>query len=168
MTRWIKFGLLGALALTVVFAGVGVAAAQSEEPTWPDGPNGPRRGPGIGPMNGPLADYHEIVDQALADALGISLQEFESAREEGQRLFELAETYDVDLEDLREVMAEARAEILDQALEDGVISEEQAEWMQEAPGPHGPRFGGCNGEGPMHDGSGGFMPRGGRWGGRSQ
>lgn len=170
MNKWIKFGLFGALALAIVFAGVGVAAAQSDDPPFEpgEGPFGPQHRPGMGPQDGPMAEYHEVIDQALAEALGISLDEFEAARQEGEKLFELAEAAGVDLEELRVVMDEARAEVLEQALADGVITEEQFEWMQDAPGPRGPRPGGCHGDGPMHNGSGEFGPGGGRWGGRVQ
>ena len=170
MSKWIKFGLLSVLAVTLVFAGVSVAAAQSDDPPVdpPAEPFGPRHGPGMGPKNGPLAKYHEIVDQALADALGISLAEIEAARDEGLTIFELAEANDVDLEELRAVLEVARGEMVEQALQDGVISQEQAEWLEQAPGPHGPRMGGCDGEGPRFDGTGEFGPRGGRWGGNAQ
>ena len=105
MNKWINFGLFGALALTIVFAGVGVAAAQSDDPPFEpgEGPFGPQHRPGMGPQDGPMAEYHEVIDQALAEALGISLDEFEAARQEGEKLFELAEAAGVDLEELRVV-----------------------------------------------------------------
>jgi hypothetical protein len=96
--------------------------------------------------------------------------QFEAAIEEGETLATLAETYDVDFEDLREAMDEARAEVLELAVKDGTITKEQAEWMQQGPGmrgPRGPMLGDCDGEGPLGEGGGEFGPRGGRWGGRS-
>lgn len=169
MNKWIKFGMLGALALVVVFAGVGVAAAQEGDPPFapPAGGFGPHHGQGFGPGMGLLADYSDIIHEAIADALGISVSDFEAAIEEGETPFSLAQEYDVDLDELRVAMDEARAEALEQAVEDGVISEEQAEWMEQAPRGHGPMMGGCDGDGPMRDGTGEFGPRGGRWGGRS-
>ena len=169
MNKWIKYGMLAVLALAVVFAGVGVAAAQEGDPPVapPMGPWGHQPGYGVGPGQGLMADYSDIIHEAIADALGINVSDFEAAIEDGETVFSLAQEYGVDFDELRAAMDEARAEAVDQAIEDGTITEEQAEWMKQGPRGHGPLMGECDGAGPMRDGSGEFGPRGGRWGGRS-
>ncbi|MFP3853982.1 MAG: hypothetical protein ACLFWD_06780 [Anaerolineales bacterium] len=171
MSKWIKFVGVGVLAAALVVGGVSVASAQSDNPTDKPalGPWGPNQGQGPGPGMGLMAEYSDVIHEALADALGISVSEFEQAREDGLRLPDLAEEYDVELDELFEVMNAVRVEVLEQALEDGVISQEQYDWMSERPGVPGgvgPRVGRCDGEGPMRDGTGTFAPRGGRFGGR--
>jgi hypothetical protein len=162
MNTWIKGLVVLALVAAIGVLGVGAVSAQGDEP--PVGPWGPMYA-GDGP--GLLAAYDDIMHQALADALGISLAEFEAARDDGIRLPELAEANDVELEELWQVMDEARTEAIEQALADGAITEEQAEWLAER--GMGMRFGGmgrgaCDGSGPLGEGPVG--PRGGRGPGR--
>ncbi|HEX6304820.1 MAG TPA: hypothetical protein VFZ76_11560, partial [Anaerolineales bacterium] len=57
------------------------------------------------------------------------------------------------VETFRELMIEARTEALNQAAADGVISQEQAEWMQSRMNQmwsngYGPGSGHCDGSGP--------------------
>ena len=171
MSKWIKFVGVAVLAAAFVVGGVTVASAQGDNPTDKPalGPWGPQNGRGPGPGMGLMAEYSDVIHEALAETLGISVAEFEEARDEGLRLLDLAEEYDVDLDELFEAMEAARAEVLEQALEDGVISQEQYDWMSDRParpGGVGARMGQCDGDGPMRDGTGTFAPRGGRFGGR--
>jgi hypothetical protein len=73
-------------------------------------------------------------DEVIADALGISLGEFQAAREEGKTLADLADELNVDLENVREAVQDAREQALSEAVDTGRISSEQAEWMAD----HGP------------------------------
>ncbi|HET7009332.1 MAG TPA: hypothetical protein VFI11_01030 [Anaerolineales bacterium] len=120
--KTLKYALPLTVMALLVF-GVGAAFAEDETPPCPDGPGG--RGNGVGL----LAAYEDDIHQALADALGISLSDFEAARADGQTLANLAATYDVELESLFEAMDTARAEVVAQAVEDGTITQELADWM---------------------------------------
>jgi lambda repressor-like predicted transcriptional regulator len=97
----------------------------------------------------------------LAEALGMTVDEFESATAGGEKLSALAEQADVSMEDLRSVMEGYHADVVAEALDQGLITQEQADQMLEHPGlPEG----GCGGPfpglgGPRH---GGGFPRGGR------
>ena len=155
MNAFVKGSIVLVLLAAIGVVGVSVVSAQGDEP--PVGPWGPMYfgdGPGL------LAEYDGIIHQALADALGISLSELEAARQDGVRLPELAEANGVDLEDLWQVMDEARAEAVEQALADGAITEEQAEWLTERGGLRfgGMRQGDCDGRGRL--GEGPIGPRG--------
>lgn len=113
-----------------------------------------------GAVRGILSEYldESALHAALADALGISTEEFEQARSEGVTLSELADQQDVDLMALREIQQDYIQEAIEQAVESGAIDEEMAERLEEAPmhgiggtglGP-GARFG-CldDGQGPQ-------------------
>ena len=131
--------LLAALTL-------GVASANAQEET-PQGPRG--RGGFMGHQF--LASHEEGIHQALADALGMSLTEFESARAAGQTLADLAADHDIELAALFEVRDAARTEAIAQAVADGVITQVQADWMLENQAAHrqaGPGAGLCGGQGP--------------------
>lgn len=163
MSKFWKVGLAAVFVAVLAVTGLGVAYAQGNPPVdgAAFGPWGPRFG--SGPGTGPLAEYREVIHQAVADALGISVDEFEQAIEDGQTLADLADEYDVDLADLRSAMEEGRADALAQAVEDGVITQEQADWMSDHPfAMRARRLAQCDGDGPM-----GVGPMGrGRFGGR--
>ncbi|RME40575.1 MAG: hypothetical protein D6796_17045, partial [Caldilineae bacterium] len=86
---------------------------------------------------------------AIAEALGLSVEEFDAARAEGQTLWQIAEAQGVDMADVRAAMDEVRAQAIQQAVDEGLITQEQADWMlqHEPGGPHGPGFGPCAGDG---------------------
>lgn len=162
MSKFWKVGLAAVFVAVLAVTGLGVAYAQGGPPEAAAalGPWGPQAG--RGPGTGPLSEYRDVIHQAVADALGISVDTFEQAIDDGQTLADLADEYDVDLADVRAAMLEARADVLDQAVEDGVITQQQADWMQEhSLRMRAQRFAGCDGDGPMGDGPMG--PRG-RWG----
>lgn len=118
---------------------------------------------------GPLM-LHEEMQAVIADALGITVAELEAARAEGKRLPELAAESGVALEDVQTAVQAAHEAAIQQAVEDGLITQEQADWMLQrhnngmgmgmgmgmpGGGPRGGHHGGQGGFG------GGFGPRGG-------
>lgn len=99
----------------------------------------------------------------IAETLGLTVEELTAAREDGTRLPALAEDQGVDLETLRTAVSEARTAAIEQAVADGLITQEQADILLSH---EGPRFGGRGHGGPGgrggHHGHGG--PRGGGFG----
>ena len=82
-------------------------------------------------------------DELISKALGITVEELEAAKEDGQRLPDLMDELGVDAEDFEANMQTLREEILQQAIDDGVITQEQADQMREFEGkrcPDGQRF----------------------------
>ncbi len=138
-------GALGALA-------VGAVYAQSDGHQPPFGGFGRgAHGRGEAPGMGLMAVDRDEVHQALAGALGISVEEFESEMAAGETLYTLAEKYDIPFEALKGIMDGAHAKALAQAVEQGTITQEQADWIQARRG--------------SHEGQGmGSGPRGARWG----
>ncbi len=101
-----------------------------------------------------LREYtdHEAV---LADLLGLTVEELEAAKEDGS-IRDLVEASGLTQEEIQAAMEEAHDAAVAQAIADGVITQEQADQLEDMPqrGHGGPRGG--------HGGSGG--PRGGQEG----
>ena len=149
--------LVGVIALAA-FSAVGVAQAETAEPPATRG-----GGPGGGPR-GPLAGdgvLHDYIIANLAAELGITVEELESRLAGGETFMEIALSLGFDFETAREMMANAREAAIEQALADGVITEEEAEFYRSrgtggpsggkgAGGGKGPRGGDC----PYDDTSG--------------
>ena len=95
--------------------------------------------------------------QVAAEALGMSTDELITALRSGQTLEEIAEAAGVDIQDVQDAIQAARAddmrERIQQALDDGTITQEHADWLLEGlekgfiGGPGGFGFGGKHGPG---------------------
>lgn len=87
----------------------------------------------------------------LVQVLGITSDELQAARDEGKTLADLVEELGLDPATVRENMAATREQVIQQALEDGVITPEQAELLQNRPsfGFRGPGRGWIRGHRPF-------------------
>jgi len=97
----------------------------------------------------------EKIEAAVAEALGISVEELQAARSEGKTLSDLAEEQGVDLEVVRAAMQAALEEAVQQAVEDGLVTQEQAEKILSHEGhwrPHGRRSDNPHHERGIHGG----------------
>ena len=148
--------------------GVGVAFAQGQQP-----PNRPF-GPGMMGQNidGDFGVLHDYMISAYADALGISVDDLNSRLAAGETMYQIALDKGLTQDEFSSLMQDARSMALDAAVADGVISQDQADWMNSRGFGRGGMMGGYgygNGDCPMFDGHpGGFGPgagggRGGRW-----
>lgn len=138
-------GLLVAL-LVIAVIGATSASAQSSTSTLPHG-RGPGGGRGLG----------LVGLQAAAEALDMTTDELITALQSGKTLEELASEAGVELQDVQDAIQAAREEELrtriEQAVSDGTITQEKADWLLEGLekgfldgpgfgfgfGPHGPR-----------------------------
>ena len=109
-----------------------------------------------------LKDYIDR-EAIMAEALGMSAEELEAALADGTRMRDLLDELGLDSATVREAMQEAHAAAIQQAVEDNVITQEQADQLQDGPGKGG--FGGRRGgrgfggqRGPQNQGSQGFGP----------
>jgi hypothetical protein len=176
--------LTGFVLAVVVFGVAGFAYAQTQTP--PDaeypcpycdtaddyvgrgrGMRGGGFGSGMrGTTDGEYGPMHTTMLAAFADALGLSVEELETRQAAGETMFEIAEAQGLSAEEFSTLMFETRSIALEQAVADGLLTEEQAAWMQsrwaemQANG-YGPGSG--MGTGPCHGGSAGRG--GGRWSG---
>lgn len=151
---------VGVMALT--FGAVHNAYAQEATPPAPPfGGHGP--GGRFGGQEGPL---HDVMEAAIADALGISVEDLQAARAEGKTAWDIAQEQGLSQEAFAALMSDARKAALEQAVADGLITQEQADaiqahWDQMAAQGFGPGQGNCDGNGPHR----GFRPGGRGFGG---
>lgn len=175
----IVFVLLAALAVA------GMAFAQTQTPPEPAQPYGGgsawgagygMMSPGSGMMGGrwnrgyrdqaspdSYGPMHEPMIAAMAEALNLTPEELEARHDAGETMWDIAQDLGLTQEQFQAAMIQARTEALSQAVADGTISQEQADWMLErmnrmGSGGYGPGAGGCTGMG------GGFQGRPGRGG----
>jgi urease accessory protein UreF len=121
-----KIGIGLAIAAVVAAVGVGVVLAQEptptvETPAETPGPVGPHGGRGM--RGGPHGGLLEVV----AEALKMTVDELREALADGQTVAELAEAKGVALEDIAVALVAAHAEYLQQAVESGRLTQEEAD-----------------------------------------
>lgn len=160
-------GAVGALALLLGgVGGVSVVSAQDVTPESEELPSGGLLTRGRGLFGLGRGGEWTMFDTA-AGVLGLTPEELFTELHGGKTVAEVAEAQGVEVEELQEALSAAREEAMreriDQAVEDGEMSQEQADWMLEGldqgflPGPGlGRRFGG----GRMRGGPGRFCPQG--------
>ena len=127
MSKKIVFvvALVAALTITAL-AGAGLAFAQ--EPTPPASGYGCCGGWGRGGGWG----WHGMgLMDALAELTGLKPADLYAELQEGKTLLEVAQAHDVSAEQLVEAALTARAEVLQQRVEAGYLTQEQADWMLE-------------------------------------
>ena len=174
-----KLVLIGVVVIVAVLAlGVaGFAYAQEPQPTEPvpfgPGYGGGMLGRGAGMMGrgggmmgrsnqgteGQYGPMHEYMVGAMAEALGMTDEELDAELAAGKTMWQVAEAKGLSLEDFQKLMIDARTAAFEKMVADGVMTQEQADWMlsrMQGMWGQGGALGGC----PMHGGSG----RGGRWG----
>ena len=131
-----KKGLLisGILVLLLTLGGATIVFAQDENPQTEDpavwyGCGGMGRGM-MGDWNGDSA-MHELYFGLLAENLGLSTDELEQKLQDGQTLQEVALELGWTEDDFSEMFAETHTSALKQAVEEGILTQEQANWMSE-------------------------------------
>jgi len=130
----------GAVLAVLLLAGtIGAAAVFAHDLPPPADTPFPFRGRGGGWGFGGrgffgFGDRWTMFD-TIAEALGLAPVELFTELHAGNSLEDIAAEQEVDMEDLREAMNAARADgvrqAIEQAVEDGTMSEEQAAWMLE-------------------------------------
>jgi hypothetical protein len=147
------------VGITVLALGVGsLAFAQSETPT-PFSNSGYGRGmmggwggyEGMhsGWTNGDAGPYHDLMVETFAQSLGLSVDQIQSRLESGESIWQIAASEGVSAEEFRDMMQQARETMLDQAVQDGNLTQEQADAMGSGwhMGGFGPGYGDCLGNG---------------------
>ncbi len=159
MKKTILIVALAVLALGAL--GVGVAFAQGPVPGG--------RGPMMG--GGGYGWMHDYVEQALAAKLGLTEEQVEDALAAGKPMYQIALDNGIKQDDLATFMNGVHKDAFDKAVKDGVMTQEQADWMlQRMQNMYQNGYGNGTGTCPMGGGQfgpgtgrGGMMGRGG-WG----
>ncbi len=135
--KWIVVVGMSVTAALVLFAGgivggtlTGVIPAMAQEVVEEGPPFGMWRG-GFGLREGLWTMFDTV-----AEALGLTPQEFfTESHDAGKSLTDIAEEQGIDLDSVYDAMkarrAEAMRESIEQAVEDGRLTQEQADWMLE-------------------------------------
>ena len=128
--KW-AIGALVVALLAVGVYGTTTAYADDNTPPLPFGERGPG-GPGD-PHGGRSLDGAAL--EAVAGVLDMSTDDLSAALEDGQTLQDLADEADVDMQAIKDalnsVRAESMRERISQAVEDGTMTQEKADWLLE-------------------------------------
>ena len=120
---------------------------------------GGMRGAWQGEEHGP---YHEYMLEVFSEVLGLTVDQIESRLDSGETMWQIAAAEDLSSQEFAGLMLQARQAMLDQAVADGLLSQEQADFMASrwTSRGAGAGFGNCSGYGSQSGLSRG--PRG-RW-----
>lgn len=124
------------------------------------GSRGKRQGRGGPEISNPgwIKDYQDDLQSALANVLGLSVEELDAARTEGVKLGEIAAEQGVELEDVKAAMQSAYEDVLAQAVADGALTQEEADAIAEHKAEGNGRCGGHNGPRGNRPGRGSAPP----------
>lgn len=142
MNTKLVISLMIALVL-VAFGSIAMASAQTETPVIPEntfsqGMNGNRgarggmmggwRSAGVSPagMEGPLHDY---MLTAISNVFGVTPEELQGLHDAGTTMWDFAQQKGMTQEQFLDLMLQARTQALEKAVADGIITQEQADWM---------------------------------------
>lgn len=119
-------GIVGALALVLGGVGVAYAYAQGPQPPEADGPfYGRGRWPDGGIFGGgPMRGEYSLVE-ATAEATGLSEEDVIAALNDGQTFAEIAESEDVDPQNIVDAVVDEHRAQLEAAVDAGRLTEEQ-------------------------------------------
>lgn len=127
----VLLGLIAALGTAVTFA---QDDATEPDVTVPETPADPGNGRPDGPRDrgegGPFADS-AIIQSAIADALGISVEDLAAAQADGVRLPDLAAEQGVDMQTVQDAINAVMPDAVATAVADGTITQEQADSILE-------------------------------------
>lgn len=195
-----KLILIGVIAV-VVFAALGIAGfayAQGQTPSTPNSPDsrgsssqlrmnggsgaGNMGGRGQGRMgdmrgqqttDGTYGPLHEYLVNSMAQALGLTAEQLRARLDAGETMWTIAQEQGISAETFNQIMTQARTDALDQAVANGALTQEQADFMGSQganlwPEGYGPGSANCDGSGIQagRSGAGRGMARGRGMGGQ--
>lgn len=118
----ISIGAILAVGVLALFT-VGSVYAQGPNPPLPEAP--------LGNAWGRVCNGAGVVSEAIASLLGMTPEELYAERSGGKTLSDLAAEKGITDQQLIDAIVEGRTEAINQALTDGRITQEQADWMLE-------------------------------------
>jgi hypothetical protein len=90
---------------------------------------------------------HDEMMTVYAEKLGISVEDLNARLANGETMAQIASSKGLTAEQFRTLMTDARSQAIDQAVQDGTLTQEQADWMKQ-------RGAGMGGAGSMGGGRG--------------
>jgi hypothetical protein len=142
--------ITGLVVAALVVLGVGVAFAQGSAPYVGNGPM-MQNGEGV---------LHTYMVTAFADKLNLKVDDVNARIAAGETMYDIALADGVNAADFSALMIEVRSQALSAAVKDGVVTQEQADWMNSRGFGHGGMLNGNGtGECSMQNGTGaGYGP----------
>jgi uncharacterized protein (DUF433 family) len=125
-----KILLIGTVVILLIMGVAGVVYAQEEEPPVDPEGEGPFGGFGHGRFRQHSPIWDEMLE-LLADQFGLTVDELSERLRDGEKPLDIALEQGLSEEDFQGMMEEIRDEVIDNALSEGLITEEQAELMPE-------------------------------------
>lgn len=142
MKKWMKTMVIVA-TLVIAFGAVGSVYAQSGGPGTNGAGVGQGDGSGFRGVNGERINQHQGTAQgamdgvlhdawmaAYAEALGISVEDLEAEIAAGKSMSEIALDSGLTIEEFWALKMEVRTSVIDKAVSEGALTQEQAEWMK--------------------------------------
>ena len=77
---------------------------------------------------------HDAMIAAFANELGLSVEDLEARLDAGETVADVAFAQGLTFEEFRALMIDARAQAVAQAVADGTLTQEQADWMSQRGG----------------------------------
>jgi uncharacterized protein YidB (DUF937 family) len=74
---------------------------------------------------------HDAMVAAFAEKLGIPAADLEARHDNGETMAQIASSKGISSADFITMMTEVRAQAVDQAVKDGTLTQEQADWMKQ-------------------------------------
>ena len=133
-----KFVVTLMVVAVVIFAlgSVGVAYAQSPTQTpgtgtgWMGG-RGSQNGLGVANTAAGEGILHDYTIAAYAEKLNIPVANLETRLDSSETMAQIAFSEGLAFEQFRTLMVEVRTQAIEQALNDGVLTQAQADWMEQ-------------------------------------
>lgn len=153
---WIIAAMVGLTVLALGAAGIAFAQSETPQPVTPPGygygmMGGRGNFPGMrgGYISGEEGPHHDDMIEAFVEAIGLSPEEVETRLASGETMWQIVESEGLSMEEFGEIMSQVRSDFIQQALDDGTLTQEQADFMasRRAAGGFGQGFGECMGDG---------------------
>lgn len=145
------------MVVTIALGTTSLVYAQSSTPQS-SGPgtgygygNGGSRGMGGGMMNSTSGTQdgllHDDLVAVYADKLGLTVDELNDRLANGETLSQIAVSKGLTVEEFQTLMTDARSQALDQAVQNGTLTQAQADWMKQRGAGNGTNGRGMRGAG---------------------
>jgi hypothetical protein len=128
--------VIAVVALALGAAGVAYAQGATQGTGTGFGPGGmggrgSRGGIGAGNMSAGDGILHDYMISAFAEELNIPVADLEARLEQGETMAQIAVSTGLTVDQFRTLMIESRTQAIDQAVADGTLTQEQADWMKQ-------------------------------------
>ena len=126
------FAIAIVATLVVALLSTGNVYAQATTPPQTPGAGygrGGGRGAGMGAANGEGILHDEMIS-VYAQEVGITVDDLNARLANGETMAQIAAAQGLTAEQFTALMADARAQAVDQAVKDGTLTQEQVDWMK--------------------------------------